>query len=490
MSNLNQRGIFHPFSLLVLLIIAGGIAAGVYLVQKTQIFKPKAASFSVEFLEGPCIKVIGGEKVLTCPTIQFKLISPLEINSPPQISLVKTAYAAGSGKGYFCDPEGEDDTKIFHKQCNAVFNFLCDLGWLGAKWENVIEPCDEGQQCELINSVFESDGARCVDTSDDSPTPIFPSRPAIRQTLPVNRSSDNFAIPPPPTPRPIPSKTPSSAFDIIQQRSGVTSSPTPRPTPMPTPAPTSAPLRTPRAAARPTEAPTARPSPVSSPTPTPSVSPRLTTQYRFAENPTNLQSAEWLPYTAGGVTVNYTFSNSSVGLKFIYAEFLDNQNNVIRANPFPARITLVAPSASPVPSVEPAATVRPSPPAPPAAAPDRSTPSPRPTPRPTPAPTPAFTCTADDYGPISNKTQWCACAAQNNDIGSLIRENCPQAPTANCQTDCNLCPSATDVCGNTVYLGECDYSSCTSPDALYFCKSSTNPTCGGWQRCGSQCGGT
>lgn len=62
------------------------------------------------------------------------------------------------------------------------------------------------------------------------------------------------------------------------------------------------------------------------------------------------------------------------------------------------------------------------------------TPTPTPAPvQPTPTPTPAsaspgFVCTKDDYGPLSNKTQWCACAAQNNDTGSLIRENCPQAP--------------------------------------------------------------
>lgn len=66
----------------------------------------------------------------------------------------------------------------------------------------------------------------------------------------------------------------------------------------------------------------------------------------------------------------------------------------------------------------------------------RSTPTPAPvvstsTPTPTPVPAPAgFVCTKDDYGPLSNKSQWCACAAQNSDTGSLIRENCPQAPVS------------------------------------------------------------
>ena len=47
---------------------------------------------------------------------------------------------------------------------------------------------------------------------------------------------------------------------------------------------------------------------------------------------------------------------------------------------------------------------------------------------PTPGTGTSFVCTKDDYGPLTNKTQWCACAEQNHDTGSLISQNCPQAP--------------------------------------------------------------
>lgn len=73
----NERGIVHLIPLLILLI---GIIAGVYLVQKTQIFKPKAASSSVEILDGDCVKLNNGEKELVCDKFQFKVTSPLEEN--------------------------------------------------------------------------------------------------------------------------------------------------------------------------------------------------------------------------------------------------------------------------------------------------------------------------------------------------------------------------------------------------------------------------
>ncbi len=79
--SLNQSGIIHLIPLFLLLI---GIIAGVYLVQKSgfQLFKPKAAGETVEFIDGNCVKVNKeGKKVLTCNQFQIKIRSPLETGS-------------------------------------------------------------------------------------------------------------------------------------------------------------------------------------------------------------------------------------------------------------------------------------------------------------------------------------------------------------------------------------------------------------------------
>ncbi len=102
----------------------------------------------------------------------------------------------------------------------------------------------------------------------------------------------------------------------------------------------------------------------------------------------------------------------------------------------------------------------------------------------------AFACSCApnaDYGDPANKAQWCGCAAQCNDAGSLISGQCPQAPTqATCQSDCSKCTIGSDKCGNTTY-DSCDYSTCTSPGATYKCKASGNNNCQGSYACGSAC---
>ena len=75
---LNQKGIIH---LIPLFLLLAGIITGVYLVQKSgyQLFKPKAAGETVEFLDGDCVKVNQeGKKVLVCNQFQMKIRSPLE----------------------------------------------------------------------------------------------------------------------------------------------------------------------------------------------------------------------------------------------------------------------------------------------------------------------------------------------------------------------------------------------------------------------------
>lgn len=102
----------------------------------------------------------------------------------------------------------------------------------------------------------------------------------------------------------------------------------------------------------------------------------------------------------------------------------------------------------------------------------------------------AFACScvpSADYGDPTNKGQWCGCAAQCNDIGSLTNGQCPQAPqAATCQSDCSKCAIGSDKCGNSTY-DRCDYSTCTSPGATYTCKASGNSNCQGTYSCGSAC---
>lgn len=74
---LDQRGVIH---LIPLFLLLAGIIVGVYLVQKEgfQLFKPKAAGETVEFLPGNCVKDKDGKKVLVCDQFQMKIRSPLE----------------------------------------------------------------------------------------------------------------------------------------------------------------------------------------------------------------------------------------------------------------------------------------------------------------------------------------------------------------------------------------------------------------------------
>ncbi len=75
MPKLNESGVLHILLLVILII---GIIAGVYLVGKTQIFKPKASSQNVEWVtssgdSGNCVTNKNGETVTTCPKVKFKI---------------------------------------------------------------------------------------------------------------------------------------------------------------------------------------------------------------------------------------------------------------------------------------------------------------------------------------------------------------------------------------------------------------------------------
>ncbi|MEK7617299.1 MAG: hypothetical protein AAB414_04545 [Patescibacteria group bacterium] len=83
MLKLSERGAIQFIVLLILLL---GIIAGVYLVQKTQIFKPKATGENVEWVvpqntdPDNCVTTKDGKKVITCPKAKFKILVPQEVS--------------------------------------------------------------------------------------------------------------------------------------------------------------------------------------------------------------------------------------------------------------------------------------------------------------------------------------------------------------------------------------------------------------------------
>ncbi len=101
-----------------------------------------------------------------------------------------------------------------------------------------------------------------------------------------------------------------------------------------------------------------------------------TTSYRIAESSADLDQANFAAYTEEPTVVDYTFKNTSLGSKVIWAEFKDSTDKTdIKA----AQIELISAQASPTPTPTPSPTPTPRP---------TPTPSPTPTPRPTPTPTP------------------------------------------------------------------------------------------------------
>ncbi len=121
---MNQKGLAHIILILILLV---GIVAGVFLVGKTQIFKPKASAKNIVF-SGDCVGSNKSQANTTCPKVTIKFTSPIDTTAVSDNSfnfnLVKVAFAAGSGKNYYCKT---GDPNIYHteKICNPVLGFIC-----------------------------------------------------------------------------------------------------------------------------------------------------------------------------------------------------------------------------------------------------------------------------------------------------------------------------------------------------------------------------
>lgn len=92
----------------------------------------------------------------------------------------------------------------------------------------------------------------------------------------------------------------------------------------------------------------ATPAPTSTPASTPTPPPATTTKFRIAENPTDLAAAPWQNYTAAvaSTPLDYTFKDTTPGLKFIFVQFMDSNGNTTTAADCPkcqAQIKLLGP---------------------------------------------------------------------------------------------------------------------------------------------------
>lgn len=82
MPKLNQRGVIAQA--LMLLILIAGIIGGLYLVKHPQIFKPKASSDSVEWIQTSddpdnCVTSTGNNATTNCPKVKFRINVPAEV---------------------------------------------------------------------------------------------------------------------------------------------------------------------------------------------------------------------------------------------------------------------------------------------------------------------------------------------------------------------------------------------------------------------------
>lgn len=79
LSKLNNKGIAH---ILLLVLLLGGIVAGVYLVQHQQIFKPKATGEKIEWIKpdspDPDNCIIDNGTAI-CPKVKFRINVPVEV---------------------------------------------------------------------------------------------------------------------------------------------------------------------------------------------------------------------------------------------------------------------------------------------------------------------------------------------------------------------------------------------------------------------------
>ncbi len=355
----SQKGLVQLAVVFVLLI---GILGTIFLTQRTQIFSPHASSSQIELLDNNCTKTMPGKKVIVCPDIQVKIVSPVEaVADNNKFELVPKAYAKSYGKGYYCKID-TDDTLIYHKECALPFDILCSLPW----WEDElkeVEPPDEcgfDEVCVNTSQDLFDTQAYCVERGEEffPPTTIRDTSIFERSDTETNKTSNsslrrsNNTVSP--TPR-------ASAFVLPNQNVFRSPQPTPRvPSPIPLASANNQPVVSPSPVISPQPSGnTGQGGQQLSPAPSPAAKKRTTIKYRIAESPTIIRDQQWRDYTVGGVTTAFSFSDVRPGKKFLYVQFLDNNDLDFDASPYPFEVELVKEAVS-APSPSPRLSPRPS----------------------------------------------------------------------------------------------------------------------------------
>ncbi len=387
---LNQKGIVQIISIILLL---AGLGAGLYLVSKTQVFRPQAAGKSIEIINNDCLDTSSTTRSLKtgCPKVKFKLTPPTPASS---FNFIKSVLAQEdsdqlpvfSGKSYKCSVDNTEILENVFKlpfgsspvdNLPTIFGVELEFKVPGVNWGYTEEV---RANCKDLETTCNSEGENvaCVPFGTN-PVPDFEPIPSgsftPSATTPIESGS-----PTPASVRPSPTPTvPPAAGRLLQQRQGITVTLTPSPTRR---------LNIDASSVQ-----------------------KKVTGYRFSESPAGLSNKDFLPFNPNcgdSFCGEHTFADPANGPHFIYAQFQYNNGEVINANPYPLTISIgqgIAPTSPPliaIPTINPSVTVSPSPSASPAISP---TVSPTTAPGATAARTTAYFRFTDDLNKFSD-TNW------------------------------------------------------------------------------------
>lgn len=226
MPHLGQKGIAH---ILLLILLLGGLAAGLFLVQKAQIFKPKAGSKPAEVQvrswkddSGKDCRTYeeGGELKTTCPEVKLKILSPQEIggSSDGGFQVIKNAYADDNSETRECKTAGLIGTQYVRSSKGRIaencwpFSQVCRNYQLpdGRAWARCVPngtpECNNG---ELISDARGRFTCKANQTTLEGPNPVEgPLFPFPKEEEPSPTPSPTPTLFRAPSVTPVPTRVP------------------------------------------------------------------------------------------------------------------------------------------------------------------------------------------------------------------------------------------------------------------------------------------
>lgn len=286
--------------ILGLFLLVLGIPLAVWLLQRTQVFVPKALVEPIELVAGSGSCVVSGDSdKVSCSSFPVKLTSPL---GPP----------VGEGGSCMSDNDCQAGDKCFRYQnypgsckpadtaCAAVITRAC----------HPLSTC-VGNACTQVW------GQECADFP--SPCQVPPGWTIDNGGLVYNPGTNLYSR-----------KNPLSK--IFERLSLVTKvnaddEPVVEPSPSPnfhppSPSPSTSPSQSPSASPSPPPSVSLSPSPSASSSPSPSASPQGTLYYKMAETEAGLKNAQSFSYSQHPTITNFTFKDAKPGSKQIWVEFI------------------------------------------------------------------------------------------------------------------------------------------------------------------------